>query len=76
MIRYLNKDYLITVLEVKPDNPAKAVSIIETDINVEFMAPPDATPEQARKVDQPIAKAEEKEKPQKPKDKSSKKEYY
>eukprot|EP01130_Rhizamoeba_saxonica_P014932 TRINITY_DN6600_c0_g1_i2.p1 TRINITY_DN6600_c0_g1~~TRINITY_DN6600_c0_g1_i2.p1 ORF type:complete len:144 (-),score=47.39 TRINITY_DN6600_c0_g1_i2:31-462(-) len=39
MIRYVEKDYYLQILELKPDNPQKAVSVIETDVNVDF-APP------------------------------------
>lgn len=35
-IQYLGRVYYISVLEVQPENPNDAISIIETDINVDF----------------------------------------
>lgn len=39
-INYNNKDYQISVLEVQPDDEHKAVSIVETDMRLDFEAPP------------------------------------
>ncbi len=41
MIIYNKKEYYLTVLEIQPPNPSKAVSIIETDMNLEFAPPAD-----------------------------------
>jgi ubiquitin fusion degradation protein 1 len=38
-LRYNNKEYYLQVLEARPVNPYNAVSIIETDTQVDF-APP------------------------------------
>lgn len=40
-VNYLDKDYLFDVLEVKPENPANAISIVETDVQVDFAPPLD-----------------------------------
>lgn len=39
LFRYNNKDYYLAVLEARPTNPLNAVSIIETDMQVDFAAP-------------------------------------
>jgi len=36
---YNSKDFHVSVLEIKPANPSNGVSIIETDMEVEFAAP-------------------------------------
>jgi ubiquitin fusion degradation protein 1 len=41
MIHYNNKNYYLTVMEVKPVDPTKAISIVETDVNLEFAPPLD-----------------------------------
>lgn len=41
MIHYNNKNYYLTVMEVKPVHPTKAISIVETDVNLEFAPPLD-----------------------------------
>jgi len=40
-IKYNQKYYALTILEVKPENTYKAVSIIETDVQVDFAPPMD-----------------------------------
>jgi len=49
LIKYINKDYFLTVLEIQPsfpENSDNAVSIVETDIEVDFApdSPTRATP--------------------------------
>lgn len=46
MISYNGKEHFLTILELLPRNPRSAVSIIETDINVEFAPPTDMTEEE------------------------------
>jgi len=41
MVNYNNKEYFLTVLELRPPNNHNAVSVIETDVIVDFAAPPD-----------------------------------
>jgi len=40
LFKYNEKEYMLEVLELKPVNPAKAVSIVEADVNVDFAPPP------------------------------------
>jgi len=40
VFRYNEKEYELQVLEIKPDTPTKAVSIVEADVNVDFAPPP------------------------------------
>lgn len=40
-IKYNNTDYWLRILEVKPQHPTRAISIVDTDVNVEFAAPLD-----------------------------------
>jgi len=40
LFRYNEKEYMLQVLEIKPDNPTRAVSIVEADVNVDFAPPP------------------------------------
>jgi ubiquitin fusion degradation protein 1 len=39
LINYVNRDFYLEVLEIKPENPSHAVTIIEADVSVDF-APP------------------------------------
>jgi len=41
MINYNHKQYFLTVLELQPTNTHNAVSVIETDVLVDFSPPPD-----------------------------------
>ncbi|EFA75188.1 ubiquitin fusion degradation protein UFD1 family protein [Heterostelium album PN500] len=49
VIEYNNKNYTLRVLEIKPVNPSNAISIIETDISVDFAPPLDSKPEETYK---------------------------
>jgi len=40
VFRYNEKEYMLQVLEIKPNTPTKAVSIVEADVNVDFAPPP------------------------------------
>eukprot|EP01117_Protostelium_nocturnum_P003558 TRINITY_DN1468_c0_g1_i4.p1 TRINITY_DN1468_c0_g1~~TRINITY_DN1468_c0_g1_i4.p1 ORF type:complete len:153 (-),score=51.89 TRINITY_DN1468_c0_g1_i4:134-592(-) len=52
VIEYMKKDHYLTVLEIKPNIPQmKAISIIETDLIVDFAPAADAPPEEVRKVE-------------------------
>lgn len=39
LVNYNNKEYYLQVLEIKPENPLNAISIVNADVNVDF-APP------------------------------------
>ena len=47
-MQYNSKSYELNVLEVKPQSPTNAISIIETDVMVDF-APSPASLEKAKK---------------------------
>lgn len=47
-VQYNSKSYELNVLEVKPQSPTNAISIIETDVMVDF-APSPASLEKAKK---------------------------
>ena len=38
MIQYNDKNFYFNVLEVKPDGPTRAISVIETDLEVDCVA--------------------------------------
>jgi len=58
LFKYNNKEYMLQVLEIKPDTLSKAVSIVEADVNVDF-APPPGYKEQ---IQEPLKKEEKVEK--------------
>jgi hypothetical protein len=53
IINYLSKNYLIDILEVgqKDPNDCNAISIVETDVRVEFEKPLDMVDEEEEKVE-------------------------
>jgi len=52
VFKYNEKEYMLEVLELKPQSIARAVSIVEADVNVDF-APPPGYKEPTKKVDVP-----------------------
>lgn len=53
-VNYLDKDYLFDVLEVKPETPAQAISIVEADVQVDFAPPLDYVEPVPEPVKEPV----------------------
>eukprot|EP01118_Nematostelium_gracile_P014945 TRINITY_DN5908_c0_g1_i1.p1 TRINITY_DN5908_c0_g1~~TRINITY_DN5908_c0_g1_i1.p1 ORF type:complete len:285 (-),score=77.82 TRINITY_DN5908_c0_g1_i1:30-884(-) len=52
-LEYNNKNFYLSILEVKPDRPYNAISIIETDVQLDFAPPLDQKEEAPPKVQSP-----------------------
>ncbi|KAL6070853.1 Ubiquitin recognition factor in ER-associated degradation protein 1 [Balamuthia mandrillaris] len=56
-IKYNNKNYYLTVLEVKPDSTNHGISIIETDVVVDFAASPEAIAREKKEAEEKARQA-------------------